>query len=419
MIMRAEDLPAALRDAADSTPAPDRRAARQGVARRVRRHQTRRLLAIAAAAIVLLGVGVTIARHRDDTSEHVVTGLDQVPKLVPTYVPDGLGLSRIVDLPYVATPGVPPAPSAHSVNDIRSFLSIYATGSGDDALGGSSFGVVVTKLPAEMQAGGSDPVGSVYTATVSSGPRESSIVVAPGTIVGVLSRQLTNDELAVVARSVVLDADGIRISRIDVPAGYVMVVNNRPSGLVGPSAIVVSTAAHGYVAAWQSADPIHADSRLLFLAVTRQDQSDLDVIRWGNEDTSFVDIDGHRAVLGSLPGGTTTSSSGDGPSVTTQGPRTWVLSWLRDDHTLVTLQAIGGLTEPGCAGDCTPELLQRVARSLQPVGDRQWQTFVSATTTTPPDPNCTLLPGGNGQMCSSSDTAVAIPPVDGPNGTGG
>ena len=413
MIMRAEDLPAAFRDAADSTPAPDRQAARQGVARRVRRHQTRRLLAIAAAAIVLLGVGVVIARHRDDASEHVVTGLDQVPKLVPTYVPDGLGLAGVTDLPYVAA-----APSAHSVYDIRSFLSIYATGSGDDALGGSSFGVAVTKLPAEMQAGFSDPVGSVFTAPASSGPRESSIVVAPGTFVGVLSRQLTNDELAAVARSVVLDADGIRISRIDVPAGYVMVVNNRPSGLVGKN-VVVSSAAHGYVAAWQSADPVHADSRLLSLAVTRQDQSDLDVIRWGTEDTSFVDIDGHRAVVGSLPGGTTTTSSGDGPSVTTQGPRTWVLSWLRDDHTLVTLQAIGGLSEPGCTGDCTPELLQRFARSLQPVGDRQWQTFVSATTTTQPDPNCTSLPAGNGQVCSSSDTAVAIPPVDGPNGTGG
>ncbi len=415
MIMRAEDLPAALRDAADSTPAPDRRAARQGVARRVRRHQTRRLLAIAAAAIVLLGVGVVIARHRDDASEHVVTGLDQMPKLVPTYVPDGLGLMGVTDLPYVATPGAPP------VHDVRSYLSIYATGLRDDPIGGSSFGVVVTKLPPEMLSDSTQLIGSVSIAPASSRTREASIVVAPGTFVGVRSRQLTDDELATVAQSVVLDADGISISRLDAPAGYAMVVNNRPSGLVGMTSIVVSTAASGYVAAWQSAGPIDSDSRHLFLGVTRQDQTDLDVIRWGTEDNSFVDVDGHRAVLGSLPRGeSTTSSSSDGqPSVTTQGPRTWVLSWLRDDHTLVTLQAIGGLSEPGCTGDCTPELLQRVARSLQPVGDRQWQTFVSATTTTPPDPNCTSLPGGNGQMCSSSDTAVAIPPVDGPTGTGG
>jgi hypothetical protein len=414
MTMRAEDLRDALRDAADSTLAPDRRAARQGVRRRVRRHQTRRLLAIAAAAIVLLGVGVAIARHRDDASEHVVTGLDQVPKLVPTYVPDGLGLSRVVDLPYVAAPGAPP------VHDTRSLLSIYATGSGGDALGGSSFAVTVTKLTAQMQGGSSQRVGDENIGPTAGGLRVASIVVAPGTIVGVWSRQLTDDELTALARSVVLDVDGISISRLDVPAGYRVVVSNRESGLYGSTTLVTSTSATGYVVGWATTGSVDADSRHLFLAVTRQDQADLDAIRWGIEDVSFADIDGHRAVLGSLPGGeSTSSSSGDGPSVTTQGPRTWVLSWLRDDHTLVTLQAIGGLTDPGCRGDCTPASLQRVARSLQPVGDRQWQTFVAATTTTLLNPNCTSLPNGGGEVCSSSGTGVVIPPVDGPNGTGG
>jgi len=416
--MRLDELQEGLRTAAEAGPARDLGDARRAVARRVRRHQTRRLLAIATVAIALLGAGVFIARHRNDGGAHVVTGLDQVPRLVPSYVPDGLSVWEVIDLRG-------PSAGGGSGGPIESSVSLYATGADGDPVGGSSFAVEVVTFSGLARLGGPTPsVRTVTTGTAPEGFTTASMTIDARTSVGVLSRQLTPEQLTELAKSIVVGPDGSTVEHVDAPPGYRAVATDRPAGFGGipGNGVMVNPQSTGYAAIWEAPGSSDDMAPGVLLTVTRGDTADLDLLRWGLLDPTFVEVDGHRAVLGSLPGSGTMQSTATGEVGTmTEGPRAWVLAWLRDDHTLVTVAISGGAGNRACktsGGDCTPDTIQRIATSLAPADASAWQTFLAGTTTTTADPNCQFTDSSSQSCLFSGSDTIVVPPVEPPT-TGG
>ena len=230
----------------------------------------------------------------------------------------------------------------------------------------------------------------------------------PTTSYEVLSSSLSNEQLRAIGQSVRVSADGPlpRLDHVTVPAGYHVAVADASGGSLSAAGEAIDTSARGYVAVWNAATPDEDGLRLVFVGVTASTPADLDALRWGLQGVTRVEVDGHPAVLGSLPGGETRSSAGQGSRVI-PGPRTWIMSWILDDGTRVTVQALGGLTTPGCTGDCTPGVLEQIARSLHPVDAAQWRAFTSAATTTSVQPGCATTSTG-GQACTFSGQGTAV-----------
>ncbi len=410
--MDLDQLERALRAEAAAVAPADLVAARRGVAACVRRHRVRRGAALAAVVVLALAVSAALVGHHGQSAERVVTNSGPVPHLIPGYMSDQVRFSDVVDLP-----------DDHGLGNLATGrMWIYAIGSSSDPLGGSSFAVLVLRSTCPPSASSLCEVPGALSGSVplrgfvgydpgNAGLRGAGFVGDPTMSFEVLSSQLSNRQLRAIGESVRVGLDGSvpTLEHVAVPTGYHQVVADASAGSLTAAGEAVDATAHGYVAVWTAAAPAEEGLRVVDIGVTASKAADLDALRWGLQAVTRVDINGRSAVLGSLPGGQSVSATSDGQGGTvTPGPRTWILSWfLPDGTTRVTIQALGGLSQSGCTGDCTPQVLERIARSLHPADAAQWRAFTAATTTTTLPSGCTTTPGG-GQTCTISGTGTPV-----------
>ncbi len=386
-----------LRAEATVIPPADLVTARHGVRAHVRRHRLRRGLAVAVVAGLILVVGAALVGRHGQSAQRVVTNTGSVPYLIPGFMSDQMRFANVADLP--ASGGDLPAER----------IWIYATGHGGDPLAGSSFAVLALEFPTDPSPSGTGVVhGFAGYVPAKTGLRGAAFRVDATTSYEVLSADLSNEQLRTIGQSVRVSADGPlpRLDRVTAPDGYRQAVADASGGSLSAGGEAIDTTARGYVALWNAATPGEDGLRLVFVSVTASTPADLDALRWGLQGVTRVDVNGHPAVLGSLAGGETRSTGGEGATVI-PGPRTWILSWILDDGTRVTVQALGGLTTPGCAGDCTPGVVEQIARSLHRVDAAQWRAFTSASTTTSVQPGCVTTSTG-GQACTFSGQGTAV-----------
>lgn len=446
--MRVDDLRQQLASAADLEPAADVGAARGAVTARARRAQNQRLAAIGACVAVLLVAAtlsaVRIGRAPDD-ADLGTTG-NELPRLVPSFVPPGLTM-ELIDLPG---------------NDLAVFPEmrqwIYARGEmGSPNAGGESFAVIVVTPTDEMRASspaqcdsGSSKSGFVNPSSpcpAVDGPDGLRIGAAQkedGAIVLVASRTLPDDELLRIASTVRLKPGGADIEPVAMPGTYRLVAANVRAPYLEGQSLAVSMRAQGYVEVWSDD---HARTRAcvgecpprtsIALGATRGTQADLDALQWWLPDATPRSIRGHPGVVGSVGTGSTATSKFESvsasvpttvptgasavttgvpaaPSTTTgtlairENPRVPIVAWI-EGGALVSIQGQG----PGIDVDT----LLRVAEGLRVVDDDGWRRFLSSTTTTTMDPSCTTTPDG-GRSCKFASVGSAVgAPIDEPTTT--
>jgi hypothetical protein len=381
--MHLEDLRSELREAAAVGPDSDVSKARAAVERLARRHRARRAaVAALAVAAVFAGGALALRGALGDNGQRVTSGSGEVPHLVPDYLPDSVQFVTVTDVPLIG-PGAGRfgAPSR---------LSIYATGNGGDPLGGDSFGVEVSRLVNDGTATSAAPPTDDVTSRYLGGGIHYAGRRIGSTSVATISRQLSEDQLRQLVSSASVGADGVTLTHIDAPPGFGLVLPDATFDYSATLSLVPGTQSTGYLTVWSRDELGPEQVNFVSLSVTRGSTSDLEALRWSLADTSSVDIDGHQAVLGSAPGGESTTTGAPGqPSVTTESPPSRMIGWLRDDGTLIIVSVRGGSSD---------DIVQRIARSLRVVDEAQWQQFRDTPTTTLPP----CQPTSGPQNCASS-----------------
>ena len=433
--MHLDELRSHLADAVDAEPGADLTAGRQAIDRRVRRHQTRRIGAVATVVVVLLGtVGLRLSQFGRSDTLPVISGPSTAQHLVPTAQPDGVTFSGMANLPISARLGMPTEGPA------RTF--IYATGTGPDAVDGESFAVLlvrfdldkVANLLRDLPRSGSSP-GSTSPATADPG------TIAPGSIdlsqfvkqridIGgpdpgvnatrgndwvalVVSRSLPTSTLQSIADSIRPSADRSSLDAIEAPPGFHPAGGSTSLGVLEDTSIV-SLLAEGTMTGYNDdhSGTTRSGSRSAFIAVVALPghADDLTGLRWFLQDEAPLSLHGRDGIGGTFVAGTYRTSSSSTASIGTDGQpqptsppgttpeieiRQSVVAWVEPDGTLMVIEANGYSVAE----------LRDIADGLRTVDDAEWHRLLATPTTLPP--GCVANADG-GSTCTFAATGTSI-----------
>jgi len=435
--MRIDELKHGLHDEVDRVAPADATSGRRATDRRVRRHQRRQAMTTVAVGLVVVLAVAAILRQgpTDELPVLVGPGVPDAPHLTAGYVPDGVDLYRVFELP-TQDPDIGFVP-------LRSRTTIYATADDVDTAEGS-FAVTVNRYaPDRVRAAAPNSTATTTETTNTSGtaaPMQQESTVRLGdrlvttlrsdgkvSTIAVTSRSLTDADRVALNHSVVLAPDGETIERIEVPAGYHRVAESGSFGVLDFQGVIVSLGAEGAAAVYTE-PPAKSTARRFVLGQVRDDQDSLDGFRWYLSQDRTLKVRGHDAIIGSYVSGssmsarTTSSSSSDGSSSsgssssdgssgTTPAAKEifgLVVAWFESDGNLVVIQA-----------DQIDEAeLLRIAEGLQPLSDDEWRQFADTHSTTTLPANCTATSDG-GRTCHSSGSVIAVPVPVSPGSTPG
>jgi hypothetical protein len=426
--MRIDELTRALHDARDDELPTDVAAGRDAVTRAVRRHQTRRVTAIAVCVMVLLGTfAVTISRvGKGDPGYGTTT--EGIPKLIPTNLPDGLKIKILATQPTNDA-------SAIRLDDVH--VSVFAR-SGTVAPNDDSFVILKARVPQRSFRGTTPPstatVDPTHIQTDNDGNRLSMRYDEPGSVIMTSSRSLTDAQLADVTRAVRFQPDGA-VDRASLPAAsaaYEPVVSNSSSFWVGDGLLSSMLNTADYVQIYAAplgavpgTSPLGAasnplgssDERSIGVFAQRSTPNDFESARWIVPNEEDRSVRGHRAVAGSYAMVMTRSKSGvassSDPADTLEKTVVGsyhVLLWMENDTTLMQV---------GSANYSIDELVA-VAEGLR-TDPSDFRDLAAATTTTTLGENCERTADG-GSVCrsvsgrggSGSCTTIDPPPATSP-----
>jgi len=436
--MRIDELKHGLHDEVDRVAPADATSGRRATDRRVRRHQRRQAMTAVGVGIVVILAVTAILRQgpTDELPVLVGPGIPDAPHLTAGYVPNGISLQRVIELPAQG-PDIGYVPASTRTR-------LYAAGA--DAID-DAFAVTVNRYPpdrvraiapnttaSETSGAGSTSAPLPQTSTVRLGDGLVTTVRGDGKVstIAVTSRSLTDVDRVALNHSVVLAADGETIERVDVPAGYHLVAESGSFGVLDFQGLVVSLGTEGAIAVYDKSAPgstAGSTSKRFALGQVRDDQDSLDAFRWYLSQDRTLKVRGHDAIIGSYVSGSSMSarttssssssdgssssgsSSSDGSSGTTPAAKEifgLVVAWFESDGNLVVIQA-----------DQIDEVeLLRIAEGLQPLSDDEWRQFADTHSTTTLPANCTATPDG-GSVCHSSGSAIAVPVPVSPGSTPG
>jgi len=417
--MRIDELTRELHEARAHEPAADVSAGRDAVARAVRRHETRRVGAVALVVLVLLGgFAATVSRvgARDQGS---ATSTEGLPRLIPTDLPDGLRLKLLATEPSGLLP--------FTINNVH--VSVFAKPGA--VAPADSF--VVTRVQIGSTARGgttqpSPPMDPAAVETDNDGTRLTGRTEADGSTVVVTTQALTAAELTAITRGVRFLPTG-EADPTSVPSGYEPKVSDARTWWLANNLYSITGEA-GYVQIYAAPDPSRTagtpgfsnplgsnTEKSLALSASTAGPQDIEAARWMLPKAADRTVRGHRAVTGSYavvsistvdgeplsgrsPGAAASSGtvppagSSDDPNVRRTVVGSYqVLAWMENDTTLVQL----------ASANYSADELARIAEGLR-VDPSDFRDLRAATTTSTLGENCTPTADG-GSVCRSFGTS--------------
>jgi hypothetical protein len=355
-----DDLRQELVDAREAELPADSIAGRKGMHRRLRRRQAQRITAVAAVVTVLVGAGVLVGtRAADEESLITDSGTDdEVPHLVPTWLPDGAELAEVMELPLAGVPERPvevvvwtdgptdlPDPATNWVAVTRAILTQAE----------------VQRLVRETDLADANLENEAYVGVQ---------IPLGDSVLWVASVGLGKEATTAVASTVHLDSHG-RV-QADLPEGFTEVGRARlgsAAAILGPADLAIRGS--GYILRYSGSLPGSGPglrSAEQSVAVARVPGS----LVWyamvfPGAPADVVEVRGRRAFVVRLKGQIQSITGAQNSEPTVQEVETGVvLFWWETDDVYVAIGA-------GDEGEA-----RAIAQSLRPVDDHAWQDFVTS-----------------------------------------
>ncbi len=310
---------------------------------------TRTVLTAAAVVVAVAALATALLwPDGDDGKSGLATTSGEVPRLVPTYVPDGFELAGAAETPVGETGSIwvygdsdsPDAPFAQ--RDLAVFVFDRADGIDETTL---------------------VPAGQVTAAALNRGPEQLhtsvSVDLGDGSIASISSRTLPDEEIVAVANQV----RGGPTLPTDLPEGLSMLVSEAG---IGPGMWPLQPVADGYFISYE----VRRTDQENVLVVASSDLDPLIARYYLGPDADEVSVRGATGWLADQAAGSESSA----------------LVWQEQDRVMSV-----------AALDLSRDELLRVAESLEPVDDATWASLLEESNSVTVDRSAAVSGGRRAQ----------------------